>query len=133
MPKKCLARNATFGNWPSWLCYQRRSLNVEEGMDNLLNKDNSPMTSAQEDSSKDVPTPNMLPFSSRSSWLVDVQVSTIWFRASKNNHWKRNHSLQIILRSKLNCIIVSTKISTTRSDLNQGSNIITSILWTWFE
>jgi hypothetical protein len=42
------------------------------------------MTSAQEDCSKDVLTPNILPLSSRSSWLVDVQVSIVWFRVSKH-------------------------------------------------
>jgi hypothetical protein len=36
-------------------------------MDNLLNKNYSPTRNAQKDSSKDVSTPNMLPFSSRSS------------------------------------------------------------------
>jgi hypothetical protein len=49
------------------LCHQTRgSLDVEEGMDNFMNKDDSFVTSAREDSLKDAPTLNMLPFSSKS-------------------------------------------------------------------
>jgi len=43
MPKICLARNATFTNCPSWLHHQAKGFShVVGGMDNLLNKDNSP-------------------------------------------------------------------------------------------
>jgi hypothetical protein len=42
----CLAKNATFGNYLSWLCHQsRRSSHVIKGMDNLLNKYNFLVTS----------------------------------------------------------------------------------------
>jgi hypothetical protein len=58
MPRICLAKNATFINCPSWLHHQAKGFShVVGGVDNLINKDYSPMTSAQENFSKDVPAP----------------------------------------------------------------------------
>ncbi len=49
-----------------------------------MNKINSPMTSVQKHSLKDVSTPNMLPsLSSSSPWPTNVNASTIGFRVSK--------------------------------------------------
>jgi hypothetical protein len=45
----------------------KRIFTCNKILDNLMNKDNYLMTSAQKDSSKDVPTPNMLPSFSSSS------------------------------------------------------------------
>jgi len=53
-----LARNATFKNYLSWLHHQAKgSSHLVGGMDNLLIKFTSLVTSAQKDSSKDAPTP----------------------------------------------------------------------------
>jgi len=68
MPRICFVRNATFGNYLSWLHHQARgSSHVTRGMGKLLNKSNSPMTSVRKDSSKDAQTLEMLPSSSSSS------------------------------------------------------------------
>ncbi len=62
-PRICLVRNATFENWPSWLCHQTtRSLDAEEGLGNFMKKDIFFVTSAREDSLKDAPTLDMLLF-----------------------------------------------------------------------
>ncbi len=94
-------------------------------MDNLLNKNNYLVTCAQEISSKNVATLKMLPFSSRSSWLVDVQtlVRVKW----------RIITFKSYLETNQIAFPCPTKISTTYNDLNWKSNIIISILWTWFE
>jgi len=47
MPRIYLAKNATFTNCPSWLHHQaKESSHVVGGMDNLINKDKFPVTSA---------------------------------------------------------------------------------------
>jgi hypothetical protein len=47
MPRIYLAKNATFTNCLSWLHHQAKgSSHVVGGMDNLINKDKFPMTSA---------------------------------------------------------------------------------------
>jgi hypothetical protein len=84
MQRICLAINATFENYPSWLQHQARgSSYVVGGMDNLLNKDNVLVTNAWEDSSKDAPTPKVLPSSSSSSpWPKELHASIVGFRVS---------------------------------------------------
>jgi hypothetical protein len=69
MLKICLARNATFWKLPLVVAPpNKRIFTSNKGLDNLMNIDNYLMTSAQKDSSKDVPTPNILPpFSSSST------------------------------------------------------------------
>jgi hypothetical protein len=60
-PNICLARKLTFGNGVSWIHHQAKgSTHVVGDIDNLLNKDNSPATSACDDFSINVPTPNIL-------------------------------------------------------------------------
>jgi hypothetical protein len=85
MPRICLAKNTIFENYPSWLYHQARgSSHVARGMDNLLSKDNHLVTSALKDSSKDVPTPHMLPSVLNSSpWPKETHVSMVGFRVSK--------------------------------------------------
>jgi hypothetical protein len=57
-PRICLIKNATFGIWPSLMCHQaRRLLHVAWSTCNLLNKGNSPITRAHENSSIEAPTP----------------------------------------------------------------------------
>jgi hypothetical protein len=59
-PKICFARKTTLGNRPSCICHQTGGFaHADEIIESLLNKDNSPMTNAQEDSSIKTPTPNM--------------------------------------------------------------------------
>ncbi len=59
--KNCLARKPTFGNWLSWVHHQvRRSTHLDKGIYNLQNKKNILVTTAHEDNSIDIPTPNML-------------------------------------------------------------------------
>jgi hypothetical protein len=54
---------------PSLMCHQAKgSSHAIGGTCNFLNKVNSPLTSACEDSSTNVPTPNIL-MSSSSCWL----------------------------------------------------------------
>jgi len=68
MPRICLARMPHLEtNLHGCATKQEDLSNVKEGIDNLLNKDNCLMTSAREDFSTNVPTPNMLLSSSRSS------------------------------------------------------------------
>jgi hypothetical protein len=63
IPRICLARKPTFGNWFSWHHHQDKgSTHVNARIDNLLNKKRSPTTRAQEDSSMDAPIPNILSF-----------------------------------------------------------------------
>jgi hypothetical protein len=67
------------------------------------------MISVQEDSSKDAPTPNMLPsFWSSSPWPIDVHVSIVGFRV-QNMFEKKNYNFEIVFRSKSNWIITSHK------------------------
>lgn len=79
------AKKDTFGNYLSWFHHQTRGSSHVKSIDNLMNKTNSPMTSVQKNSLKDVSTPNMLPsLSSLSPWPTNVNASTIGFRVSKN-------------------------------------------------
>jgi hypothetical protein len=74
---KNLPKNTTFGNCFSLMCHQERgSWCATRNMGNLLNKDNfSRVTNVHEDYSKDVPTPNMLMWSSSYS----LGPSTLYF------------------------------------------------------
>ncbi len=59
--KNDLTKNITFGNCASLTHHQTRgSSHVIMNMGNIVNKNKSLITSAHEDSSIDVPTPNML-------------------------------------------------------------------------
>jgi hypothetical protein len=63
---------------------------VARGMDNLLNKDNYLVISAQKDSSKDVATLNMLTsYLSSSPQPTNIDASTIEFRVSKHVTMRR--------------------------------------------
>jgi hypothetical protein len=53
----CFARKPTFGNWLSCSSHQvDGSAHANEGIESLLNKDNSPMTNDKKDSSIEAPT-----------------------------------------------------------------------------
>jgi hypothetical protein len=64
---------------------------------------------------------------------IDVHPSTIGFRGFKTCHERWNYSFQIIVKNKLNCTFTPTNFSTTCNDLNKRSNIMASMLWTWFK
>ncbi len=51
--KFCFARKPTFRNWLSCICHRvSGSAHANEEINNLLNKDNSPMTIVKKDSSR---------------------------------------------------------------------------------
>ncbi len=82
-----LAKNVTFENCPPWLHHQTIWFShVARTMNNLFNKDNSPMENAWKDSPKETPTQNMLPSSSSSSPCgpTNVHASIIRSRLSKH-------------------------------------------------
>ncbi len=135
MPKICLAKTATFRNCLFWLYHRARgSSHATRVVDKLLNKDDSLMTSAWKDSSHDASSSNMLSSSlSSSPRPIDVHPSTIGFRGFKTCHERWNYSFQIIVKNKLNCTFTPTNFSTTCNDLNKRSNIMASMLWTWFK
>jgi hypothetical protein len=57
-----LAKKPTFINQFSWCHHQDKgSTHLDAKINNLLNKENSPTTRTQEDSSMDAPTLNILP------------------------------------------------------------------------
>ncbi len=65
IPNICLARKLTFGNWVSWIYHQiKGSTHVAKDTDNLLNKNNYTTTTTHDDFSIDVPTLNILLYSS---------------------------------------------------------------------
>jgi len=71
IPKFCFARKPTFGNWLLCIYHQANgSAHVDEGIESLLNKDNSLLVIAQEDFSIEAPTPNM--FSSSSNLATSI-------------------------------------------------------------
>ncbi len=84
----------------------------------MLNKNNYLVTSAQENFSKDAPTLNMLPFSSRSSSLVDVQVLVIGFRVSKHTIKRGIIAFKSYLETSQIAFPPPTKFCTTCNDLN---------------
>jgi hypothetical protein len=60
IPMICFVRKPTFKNWSSYIHHQASGFaSVDEEIESLLNKDNSPMTNAQKDSSIKAATPNM--------------------------------------------------------------------------
>jgi hypothetical protein len=60
IPKICLAKTPTFGNWLLWIHHQVKGLaHVVGVIDNILDKDSSPTTSAHKDSSINAFTPNI--------------------------------------------------------------------------
>ncbi len=87
MLRICLAENVTFENCPLWLHHQiTRFSHVARNVNNLFNKDNSPMENGWKDFSKEAPTQNMLSSSSSSSprGPTNVYASIIRSRLSKH-------------------------------------------------
>ncbi len=61
IPDICLTKKLTFGNWVSWIYHQAKgSTHVTWDTNNLMNKNNSPTTSARDYSSINASTPNIL-------------------------------------------------------------------------
>jgi hypothetical protein len=84
MPRIYLAINPPFGNYLSWFHHQGKgSSHLVGGMDNLLNKYTFLVTSVRKDSSKDAPTPKMLPsYLGSSRWPKEVHASIVGFKVS---------------------------------------------------
>jgi len=76
IPRTYLARKPTFGNLPSWVFHQTSGFaHIDGGIANLWNKNNSPITNVNEDSSTHAPTPNMLVFFSIGSSSIETTTS----------------------------------------------------------
>ncbi len=94
MLRICLAKNVTFGNCLLWLHHQTTWFShVARSVNNLLNKDNSPMENAWKDSSKEAPAQNMLLSSSSSSPCGPTNVHASIIRSRLSKHVMRRRIL----------------------------------------
>lgn len=138
--KNCLARKSTFGNWLSWVHHQARgSTHLDKGIYNLQNKNNLLVTTAHEDSSIDIPTPNMLvsSFPILIVVLSSPSIGTIYRHFLDNRVWlikichkKRDNLFLSYLIARWIAFLHLKKFSTTHKDLKWGSSIKTNTLWT---
>jgi hypothetical protein len=84
IPRICLTRKPTFGNWPSCVSRQANGFaHANERIESFLNKYNSPMTNDQENSSVEAPTIDMF-FSSFGPIATFAGVLATWFNRSKH-------------------------------------------------
>jgi hypothetical protein len=91
---------------PKFVLHKDGSTHANEGIESFLNKNNSPMTSAREDSSIEAPTLNM--FSSSSNLGPTKSTTTTDVMAIKcsqsKTHCQKKNNLDIIFRCQLDCI-----------------------------
>jgi hypothetical protein len=87
IPKFCFARKPTFGNWLSCMYHQANgSAHIDEGIESLLNKDNSLVINVRKDFSIEAPTPNMFSSSYGLATLIVEITNVLATRFSQSKH-----------------------------------------------
>jgi hypothetical protein len=88
IPRICFVKKPIFANWPSYIGHQANGFaHVDEEIKSLLNnKDNSPMTNVQKDSSIEAPTPNMFPSNSSPATSIVTIANVLIAGFSRSKH-----------------------------------------------
>jgi hypothetical protein len=123
-PKICFGK-ATLGNQPSCIRHQASGFaHLDEIIKSLLNKDNSPMTNAQEDSLIKTLTPNMF-FSNFNLVTSIAAIDVMVVRFNQSEHTiKEGTTLTSYLEVNRIAFLHPTKIFTMCKTLKCESNML---------